>query len=246
MAGLQNKKASGFALVIIIVFILITIGSAIVYFYKARDKYETASSTNSTINYPLRIKTEADYELSFTLMDSDKNYLDSGTLKQGVIELYNKAEKNKTYTLHVTGKHHYYQSKECRQINEKDICIIDPIKIATPKVTFKSSEISIDAGDEGVLQQVLICSSWKYPVLAVLFTDLAVEDIPNRLKHKIDRCYNLGNVQEEITVSMDIRKAERGEDEITFYLIDKDVDEDFIQSYEVDSGLPDYEITVIV
>lgn len=240
---MNNRGEMGWVGFVAIMLVVIVAVSLIIYF--ARDKFEPKDNqptVQATVqeNYPLRIKSLADYKISYRLFTQNNVYIEDGYLLNGVTESYLGAKYNQTYVVRVRGEHHYYLETTCKQLSEDSICVLNPKKIATPTITYEDQSVVIRVGEGEVIQNALLCASWTYPTLSVLFNDLERNVIPDRLLHVVDKCFYVGNIVDGVLrLPVEVRKDERVETTVKLVLVDKDVDEDYDYTYEVDSGLKD-------
>lgn len=242
----RGKKGGWFA-VFAIILLLVVIVSLFVYFLNNKKDKEEEIVENITINYPLKIRSKSDTALDYVIFDPFGVEVDRGKLTPGIVENYLDAIFNWTYQIHVTGENHYYETVSCMQFAEDDICFLNPSKHADMDVWFSDDRLNIRV-TEGIVRESLVCATWDTIITSVKiygmgdedYVDLENEKVPKRVRHLIDRCYYLGNITEHTVLHTEIVKGGRDDANITFWIIDQDVDEDFDFTYDVDTGIPDF------
>jgi len=171
--------------------------------------------------------------------------VDTGVLRPGVIESFQKTEFNTSYILNVVGSKHYFLEVVCRPISDDFVCDIDPERIADLEIHYSNGTLFLNA-DNGYVNDALLCLAWKGSIVSVEIKSLNRTSIPERLFNLVDRCYFLGDFRGRSEWPVNIRRLEPGGTNITFFIIDKARMGDSELGYEEDSGMKDlvYEVNV--
>jgi hypothetical protein len=244
----QKSNATGFIVGVVLLVILIVIISTFFYLQKHNklpsliqklgNKEQTEvvhgfytislTSNGNNFHYELRVKQNN------TLVATSKYDF---TIR----EKYLNAEYNVTYKFSGKSSDFYYNSVDCLVLS--NITCDLPLKQIGNYTLFLINDLLRikQYSTEGVLQEPLICIAWDSNMYTIRISQLEQTNIPIRLKAYVDICYGAGgDMESDKEYLITYRKINDLPSNTRFYLVDKDVDEYNIATYEVDTGFPDY------
>lgn|SRR3990167_618771 len=187
----------GLGIILVILFAIILIVSAVFIFLKTdlKDKFldkkeETKAPVYKNIQLSARDSSNKQLEASYRIYNNQSVVVQEGFLKEGQIEIFKDVAENKTYVVKAWNSDYYSNSVLCN--TSMDTCTVYLKKTARPYLSVMKIKDNLYSGvvfiDGEFLQEPLICAKWKN--LVELNSDLQKVKMPTEIFKHYDKCFS--------------------------------------------------------